>query len=104
MYELRYTFECGSGVCLWAENDVTRERYNIAVDHRDLPISENTKYWLGYLIAWFDTSMNWDDCPQMSSHWTGDFDTFAIRANKGFQMLVNDLRDQRYLIIDNTRK
>lgn len=104
MYELRYTFECGSGVCLWAENDAARERYDFAVDHCDLPIGENTKYWLNYLIAWFDTSMDWDDCAQQSNHWLVDSDMFDIRAKKGFEMLVSDLKGQRYSIIDKTNK
>lgn len=61
--EIRYFFEFGGGVCLWAKNDAARERFDCAIDHHKLDISTNTKKWLDYLLAWYDTFLDWESAP-----------------------------------------
>jgi hypothetical protein len=50
-YEIRYFFDPGSGVCLWAKNAAAREKFGYPIDHRNLGLSENTKSWLQHLIT-----------------------------------------------------
>lgn len=52
-HTFRFFFDAGSGVCLWAADEGTKQRYGYPVEHWDLPLSENTKRWLTYLIAWY---------------------------------------------------
>lgn len=69
-YQLRFFFDPGSGVCLWAENDQARERFGYARDDLSLlPISRETQAKADELIARYDTSLNWDD-PAGPSPWT----------------------------------
>ncbi len=66
---LRFFFEAGSGICLWAGNDVARDRYGYAIDHRDLELNSALADRLDRLIALFDTSLDWDD-PGRGNIWT----------------------------------
>lgn len=67
-YKLTFNFDAGSGVCLWSDNDAAREAYDYAVEHWDLPISENTKRKIDYVIAWYDTGLDWEN-PAGPSLW-----------------------------------
>ena len=53
---LKYFFDVGSGVCLWAGDSKTEEILGYAIELEKIDISENTRKWLTYLIHWFDTS------------------------------------------------
>src|SRR5436305_12580468 len=48
-YENWYFFDHGSGVCLWAKNEATREQFDYPIEHRRLDLSENTKCYLAIL-------------------------------------------------------
>lgn len=39
MYKLRYFFDFGSGICLWAANDAARDHFGYPVDSSKLPIT-----------------------------------------------------------------
>lgn len=65
-YRLRYRFEPGAGVCFWAGDDATEARFGLAVQSTDLPLPENTRRRLEYLVAWFDTSIDWEYPPDPS--------------------------------------
>jgi hypothetical protein len=69
-YELRYFFDPGSGICLWSANQEARERFGYPVDHWTLDLSENTRRWLSYLIAWFDTSIDWSSPSDSDDRWS----------------------------------
>ena len=68
-YRLRFAFDPGSGMCLWAANDAVRERFGYPVALDDLPLSEATREAGGRLIRRFDTSVDWDD-PGGPSPWS----------------------------------
>jgi hypothetical protein len=90
-FEIRYFFDLGSGVCLWAKNAEARERFGYPIDHWKLGISENTKRWLQYLISWFDTSLNWESPPE--TRWSEDDQRqFMQAATKGLEMRRAELR------------
>ena len=97
-YELKYYFECGSGVCLWSRNSKAEDTFGLAVDHYKLPISGNTKVWLSYLIAWYDTSLDWDNAPNTGAHWEQSEDEFYKAVNMGFKKLYSDLAGQGFIV------
>ena len=90
-YSLKYSFECGSAVCLWSNNKKAEEKFGLAVDLTQLPISENTKRWLYHLISWYDTSVNWDNPPETGEFWDQDKTNFIAAANIGYEKLIEEL-------------
>ncbi|MFC6661259.1 hypothetical protein [Deinococcus multiflagellatus] len=40
-YRLRFFFDTGSGICLWAGDPATEARYGLAVDPQTLPSHPN---------------------------------------------------------------
>ncbi|MBL8572844.1 MAG: hypothetical protein JNM13_04130 [Hyphomicrobiaceae bacterium] len=98
---LHYRFEAGSGVCLWAGNDAARATFDYAVDHEQLPLSENARRFLDYLIAWFDTSLDWDDPTMPAAGWTAAMATrFRAGGDEGLGMLLRELDANRFSVID----
>lgn len=94
MIALRLFFDAGSGVCLWAGNDAARERFGYAVAHEDLPLSVNTKRWLDYLVAWFDTSLDWENAPARGAYWTeAEEERFRAAVALGLEMARRELGD-----------
>ena len=59
-YKLRYFFDAGSGICLWSANDSAREKFGYPIDVSQLNLDENTKRKAYYLLAWYDTCINWN--------------------------------------------
>lgn len=102
-YVIRYQFDPGSGVCLWAENDEAKERFGYPVEHWELPLSENTKRYLQHLIAWFDTSIDWSYPSDSDDYWTDEeLTSFKAASAKGLQCLRQELSDERYEFVDAT--
>lgn len=92
MYELRFMFDPGSGVCLWAANDKARERYGYPIDHWQLPLPENTRRWLSYLIAWYDTSIDWAYPSDSDDVWSiEESNRFREAADKGIALVREGL-------------
>ncbi len=99
---IRYFFDAGSGVCLWAGDDATKERHGFAIDANDLPLLTNTQRWLQYLIAWYDTSLNWDD-PGGASPWSDDEQArFRLAAQEGVTRLQQELAPAGYELCDES--
>lgn len=101
---LRYFFEYGSGVCLWAGNDAARDRFgDYAIENGALPISTNTRYWLQHLIAWYDTGLDWDDPGSGASPWSEDeWRRFEQAAQEGFRRLVQELPGHDFELFDES--
>ena len=94
-YEIRYFFDPGSGVCLWAKNAAAREKFGYAIDHWNLELSENTKRWLQHLITWFDTSIDWESPPD--GRWSEEDELrFRQAAVKGIELLRAELRPPQW--------
>jgi len=102
-YQLRFFFDPGSGVCLWAKNDAAREKFGYPVEHWELPLSENTKRWLQHLVAWFDTSIDWDAPSDSDDYWSEEeLQRFKVAARKGFELLRQELHMPQYEFFDET--
>lgn len=102
-YVLRYFFDPGSGVCLWAENDEAKEKFGYPVEHWELPLSENAKRFLQHLVAWFDTSIDWSAPGDTDEYWSAEeLASFKAASAKGLLMLKDELSVQGYEFIDET--
>lgn len=101
---LRYFFEYGSGVCLWACNDAALNRCgDYAIDTDVLPLSANTRYWLQHLIAWYDTGLDWDDPGSGVSRWSeNEHAHFKLAAQDGLRRLRQELSAETYEISDES--
>ena len=66
---LRFFFDSGSGICLWAGDAFTEDRYGLAVEACALPLPPDLVAETERLIALWDTSLDWDD-PGGPSPWT----------------------------------
>ena len=100
-YEIRYFFDPGSGVCLWARNAAACEKFGYPIDHWNLDLSENTKRWLQHLIAWFDTELDWERPPE--TRWSEeDRNRFRQAAIKGIELLRAELPLPQWEFFDET--
>lgn len=103
-YEIRFLFDFGSGVCLWGMNDLAKEAFNYPINHWNLPISENAKRWLDYLIAWYDVALDWVDTPDGGPYWSDlESKNFDAAVAKGYQILLNELPANEFVITNGTR-
>ena len=81
-YSIRFSFDAGSGICLWAGNSVTREQWDYPIDAKDLPLAENTWRFAHHLCAWYDTSIDWV-YPSDPSPWdAGERARFNLSAQR----------------------
>jgi hypothetical protein len=101
-YEIRYFFDPGSGICLWAKNAAAREKLGYPIDHRNLDLSENTKRWLEHLVAWFDTSLDWESPP--GPPWPEEERArFRQAARKGIELLRAELPSPQWEFFDEIK-
>jgi hypothetical protein len=101
-YRLRYFFDPGASICLWADNDSARERFGYPVDFSQLPICENTGRRMLYVIAWHDTSIDWT-YPTDPSPWDADErQLFNAEAQKLLTKLRVELGND-FELIDESR-
>ena len=70
IYKLRLSFDPGSGICLWSENEPARNRFGYPVELDSLEIAQSLTKLAEELIARFDTSLDWSD-PAGPSLWSG---------------------------------
>jgi hypothetical protein len=63
LYELRYSFDTGSGICLWPNNDAARERFGYAIELDTLGLPEAVVAQGEALVVRFDTWMDWNNAP-----------------------------------------
>ncbi|MEA5559508.1 hypothetical protein [Nodularia spumigena] len=68
-YVLRYFFDAGSGICLWAGNEEAEEKFGYPVELHEIDLSDNVQRTGQRLVAWFDTSIDWND-PAGPSPWS----------------------------------
>lgn len=103
-YQIRLSFDFGSGVCLWSKNEEADKRFGYPVNHWNLPLSENTKYWLTYLIAWYDTSLNWENPSDDVDIWSIDeLLRFKSAVKRALGLLRSELPENQFEIILSER-
>jgi hypothetical protein len=99
---IRFFFDAGSNVCLWACDDATKARHGYTIDANDLPLSTNTRHWLHHLMAWYDTSLDWDN-PGGASPWSDDEKArFQLAAQAGLARLRQELTPAGYEVCDES--
>ncbi len=99
---IRFFFDAGSNVCLWAGDDATEARHGFDIDAADLPVSTNTRRWLLYLMAWYDTSLDWDD-PGGPARWSEDEQArFRQAVQEGVARLRAELAPAGYEVRDES--
>lgn len=103
-YELRYFFDPGSGICLWSRNDSAKERFGYPVELWQLPLTPNTQRWLRYLLAWFDTSVDWNNHQDADKQtWSEEeWDRFQLATQKGLRLIRQDLPESEYQVFDES--
>ena len=79
-YALRYFFDPGSGICLWAGNQAARDAFGYPVEARQLALPRGTRERMEELTRWVDRSIDWE-YPAGPSLWTpGERDRFLRAA------------------------
>jgi hypothetical protein len=91
-YAVRYFFDAGSGICLWAANKSARDRFGHPIDTAVLRVSPGLRQEMSDVCAFFDSSVDWTD-PGGPSPWPRTTsDAFARRADALLQRLRQELR------------
>jgi hypothetical protein len=99
-YLLRFFFDPGSGICLWAGDAVTSEWFGYPIELDRLPLTPQTKAAAEELIGWFDESIDWDD-PGNLRPWPDEAEFLATA-----RALLERMRDELgadYIIQDELR-
>lgn len=92
-YALKYMFDWGSGICLWSVNDAADQKYGYAVDHDELPLSDELKKELSYLIKKHDEALDWDYPPDPLLWTEQEQADFIERAKRSYNRIVKELGD-----------
>lgn len=70
-FRARVFFDAGSGICLWAADNATRDAFNYPIGVRDLPPPGTTKALAEQVVRWYDASLNWWYLPDpLPEPWT----------------------------------
>jgi hypothetical protein len=99
--KLRYFFDPGSGVCLWAGDDEARKAFGYPVELKQLPLSEEIVALGQQLIAQFDTSIDSDYPPNPSPWSDAEKQSFRAASQNLYVRLSSEL-GTRFEIIDET--
>lgn len=82
MYQLRFGFEFGSGVCFWSANEAAEQYFqNYPIVSHQLPVSKTLQKRIEFLLSWYDTFLDWDHPPDLSP-WTNEADQFCTAAQE----------------------
>lgn len=91
IYELRYSFDYGSGVCLWSSNEEANKRFGYPVELENLGLPSDVENLAIDLLRRFDMSLNWDD-PLGPPVWSiEDRDRFDTDSQTLLQQLCEHL-------------
>jgi hypothetical protein len=102
IYKLRYFFDTGSGTCLWSANDTARDHFDYPVDINQLPLSTTLRYRVWFVLAWYDTFLDWENAPQPSQWWITEQEPFNQAAQEVLQLLKQELQEE-FEVIDESK-
>lgn len=89
--KLRYFFDPGAGICLWAADDEARGQFGYPVELEKLELSKDTIALGNRLISSFDGSINWKD-PAGPSPWSEQQRSQFMQESVSFyERLVSEL-------------
>lgn len=102
MLQLRYRFEFGSGVCLWSADEIAHHHFqSYPIESHQLPISKTLQKRLEFLLSWYDTFLDWDNAPALST-WTHETNQFCVAAQEVLQLLRHQLGPE-FEVIDESQ-
>jgi hypothetical protein len=102
VYKLRYFFDFGSGICLWAANDAARERFGYPVHSSKLPITSTLMHRVEFVLAWHDTFLDWDNPPKQTRWWAVEGEQFKLAAQELLHLLRKELGAE-FEIVDESQ-
>lgn len=102
LYRLRYFFDTGSGICLWSANDAARERFDYPVELGRLPLAETIRRRGSFVLAWYDTFMDWEQPPERSRWWLREEAAFNAAAQELLTLFREQLGSE-FEILDESR-
>ena len=103
MYKLRYFFDFGSGICLWAANDAARDRFDYPVHSSKLPITSTLMHRVEFILAWYDTFLDWDNPPRETRWSTVEAEQFNLASQELLNLLREQLRAE-FELVDESRR
>ncbi|MDX2243676.1 MAG: hypothetical protein NW224_23595 [Leptolyngbyaceae cyanobacterium bins.302] len=103
MYQLRYSFSFGSGVCLWSANQAAQELFqDLPVIGEILPISKTLQKRMEFVLSWYDTFLDWDNAPDLT-HWSEqEAEQFCVAAQEVLHLLRQELGEE-FEIVDESK-
>ncbi len=102
MYKLRYFFDFGSGICLWAANDAAKDHFGYPVDSSKLSITSTLIHRIGFVLAWYDTFLDWDNPPSETLWRANERKPFNLAAQELLYLLREELGVE-FEIMDESR-
>lgn len=103
VYKLSYHFDSGSGICLWTANDAATDYFaNYVVPSSKLPITLTLKHRVEFVLAWYDTFLNWEN-PKEGTRWREiEWNRFSLAAQELLDLLRKELGPE-FVIVDESR-
>ncbi len=91
-YRLKYMFDWRSGVCLWADNEAAKEKFNgYPVETCDLPISDELKATLEDLIYLYDEAFDFEKSNGDLLWDKNQIEEFLCTAREAYERLCEEL-------------
>jgi hypothetical protein len=87
---LRFFFDAGSGVCLWAQDAEAKSRFGYPVEADALDVPQAMRDEIDQLVTDYDDSFDWDD-PASGDPVAPDRTMFGHEENPAFATRVRDL-------------
>ena len=91
-YRLKFMFDWGSGVCLWADNEATEVKFgDYPVETYDLPISDELKATLEKLIYLYDEAFDFEESNGDLLWDKNQIEEFLCTAREAYACLCEEL-------------
>ena len=87
---LRFFFDAGSGVCLWAYDDAAKARFGYPVESDMLDITPELRAEIEQLLRDYDDTFPWDD-PASGEPVAADRTVFGYEDNPPFRDRITEL-------------
>ena len=98
-YIIRFWFEHG-GTCLWSVNEKAKARYGYAIDHSNVPISNDLVSELDNLESLYIGYLDWEYPPNPSPWTSHEKGYFINKANIVHKKLIVELGEEFEVIND----
>jgi len=91
-YKMKFMFDWRSGVCLWADNEAAKAKFNgYPVETCDLPISDGLKTTLEDLICLYDEAFDFEESNGDLLWDKNQIEQFLCTARKAYACLCEEL-------------